>query len=159
MPSPSITATLEVIGSDLRVTETFSRYQWYRNDTLIASANGQSYVPEKSGSYFAVVGDINDCSGTTDTLDFFVSSLETLYEAQDVKISPNPAQDKLRLRLDFLPTKGMYLEIWDILGNKILHKQITSDDILLNLQDLSSGMYYLKVIDEKGLRIKKFLKY
>ncbi|MCK5847376.1 MAG: PKD domain-containing protein, partial [Bacteroidales bacterium] len=53
------------------------QYQWYKNDTVISNATTSFYQAQDSGSYFAAIKNIYDCSDTTNTIDINVYDLPT----------------------------------------------------------------------------------
>jgi hypothetical protein len=63
---PAITVT----NGNALSTTTYSAYQWYLNDTAIAGASGQQFVPDKSGSYKVQVTLKCGCVLMSDTVMF-----------------------------------------------------------------------------------------
>ncbi len=68
----------------------------------------------------------------------------------DVALSPNPATDEVRFALsNILP--GQYtLHLFDMNGQSVLIKHLSSDNTSISIQSLSAGMYLYKVADAKG---------
>jgi len=69
-----------------------------------------------------------------------------------LKIYPNPVVDKLFIQGLSNPTK---VSIYNILGKLVITKT-TSNDI--DVKNLQSGLYIIKIIDTKGEVVRKFIK-
>ncbi|MCB0408897.1 MAG: T9SS type A sorting domain-containing protein [Flavobacteriales bacterium] len=70
-----------------------------------------------------------------------------------IEIYPNPAKEKLNIRLDNY--KNSKLEIYDILGNRLFTFLPTNNDNWIDISILKTGIYILKIIDKKGDSISK----
>ena len=60
---------------DTLVSSSAKTYKWYVNDTIIASAGKQFYVPQKTGYYKVLTSDSSACSNTSDTIYFAVNPI------------------------------------------------------------------------------------
>ncbi|OGU13244.1 MAG: hypothetical protein A2X61_03640 [Ignavibacteria bacterium GWB2_35_12] len=79
-----------------------------------------------------------------------VNTEEKVNEA--FKVSPNPVTDKLNVQLnDELNTK---FEIINILGLKVLTGELSGEYTTINISQLPSGMYFMKIRNE----VRKFVK-
>ncbi len=68
-------------------------------------------------------------------------------ELGDFQVFPNPASDYLLIKSDnFKP--NLHFTVFNSLSNEILEGFLSSDDYLLNVKDLPSGLYYLTITDE-----------
>lgn len=80
----------------------------------------------------------------------------------DFTIYPNPTKDELTI--EFLDTKqnNLTLEIYTILGRKVLqkHVEISSSSRIfhLNLENEANGVYFLKIISKNSSLTKQILK-
>ncbi|OFX32413.1 MAG: hypothetical protein A2X08_00870 [Bacteroidetes bacterium GWA2_32_17] len=95
-------------------------------------------------------------SDWSDTLLFLVSTVE-IYSQDDnhgISIFPNPSTTKITI---VVPEKAT-IEISTIEGQII--KTIYSDDLemSIDLANISSGVYIIKVKNDKGIAVKKFIK-
>lgn len=78
------------------------------------------------------------------------------YRTAEVTIYPNPATDEIAVSV---PWPGNYmLEIFSLNGDKLLEKQITDTVTHLNISTLPWGVYVVRVQDERGMRVAKFVK-
>jgi hypothetical protein len=105
--------------------------------------------------------DSNGCSDTI-TINVFVdlcTGVETLNSASDgIHIYPNPAKEQLVIYNPGFPASALI--VYDMLGNSIFRKQITNSmEQVINVSDLSPGIYFIAFLDEKNNRvIRKFIK-
>ena len=83
-----------------------------------------------------------------------------LETALDLKISPMPFGDQIRLawKADYL--ENGVVEIFDLLGNSVFRKQLNNfeDQLLVNTSHLPKGPYFAKISNEKGVVSKVILK-
>lgn len=70
---------------------------------------------------------------------------------------PNPAKDILSIQL---PTESQNasIQFYDYLGRLSLSKTISSNNDKINVSDLSSGVYILKVLSDDKIGSQKFIK-
>jgi len=81
-----------------------------------------------------------------------------------IAIYPNPAKDYVKIRIDVQNVSGKALfELYDITGRKVISRQMVieqSEPVDLDLSELRSGIYLLKIVMEKDKfnRIVKLVK-
>lgn len=78
-------------------------------------------------------------------------------DLNDFKMTPNPANSKFQL---ILP-KGLTnvkLEIYDVLGNKILAKALSKLSSTIDVSKWNDGVYLVKISSDNGNHIKRFIK-
>lgn len=63
-----------------------------------------------------------------------------------VSVYPNPASNKLNFKIE--NGKTAIIELYDIMGKQLLQQNITSS-ALINLSNLSSGIYFYKITDKE----------
>ncbi|SFH93033.1 S8/S53 family peptidase [Halpernia frigidisoli] len=80
-----------------------------------------------------------------------LSSVE-VQNSKNLKIFPNPVTDILHFQTK---EKIINIELYDSLGRKIKNLEIAAD---INVSNLNSGVYYLKINTEKENYIEKFIK-
>jgi len=90
------------------------------------------------------------------TLDFDYTNFPTLgvddQNQLDISIYPNPVIDKLFIQGLSNPTK---ISVYDILGKLVLSKTTSSE---INVDNLQSGIYILKIVDNQKEIVRKFIK-
>lgn len=72
----------------------------------------------------------------------------------EITIFPNPAKSQLHIRATSVEIARV--EIYSILGTLV--KKVSSNKAPINIEEISSGLYLVKIYTEKGIVIKRFLK-
>jgi uncharacterized protein (TIGR02145 family) len=83
------------------------------------------------------------------------SSLSNLkFETNSLKLYPNPVVSVLNIKVDYNLINQTYTII-DALGKVVLKGKLNDGDTAINVENLSKGIYYIKVSDNKA---SKFIK-
>lgn len=85
------------------------------------------------------------------------------FAKNNIKMYPNPTKGDLNLSWDknAITSEVDNLQIFDLKGVKVFSKELASlDEISVNISNLNSGVYLLKLIDKSGkeISIKKLIK-
>ena len=72
----------------------------------------------------------------------------------EITIFPNPAKSQLHIRATSVEIARV--EIYSTLGTLV--KKISNNKAPINIEEISSGLYLVKIYTEKGIVIKRFLK-
>ncbi len=75
---------------------------------------------------------------------------------QTFTVYPNPAYNQLYVR--FTQNKTGKISILDITGKEIFSQSIQSNLIIFNVEELSSGVYFVKVQTNEGTSVAKWIK-
>jgi hypothetical protein len=114
------------------------QYQWYLNNTIIAGATNQTYLPIVNGNYTVTVTDNNGCSQTSGAFNLTSVALNALQSKinEDI-IYPNPASNEL-----FIQSQNKYSTyvIYDLLGNSMLSNSYNSK---IDIKALPQGVYMI----------------
>lgn len=82
-------------------------------------------------------------------------------EKKSISIYPNPTSNNITISsLDFL-NKEALVNVYDVLGNVVIsNRYINNDENTINLENLSSGIYFLKITNQSGnlLQTQKIIK-
>ena len=70
----------------------------------------------------------------------------------NIFLYPNPVIDKLFIQGLLNPTK---ISVYDVLGKLVLSKTASSE---INVDNLQSGIYILKIVDNQKEIVRKFIK-
>lgn len=73
----------------------------------------------------------------------------------ELKIFPNPADEYIKIHLAN-SSKEFTFEIYNVLGERIISEQLLSEQ-RINIRELPSGIYILRMIVEKFQYVKKFI--
>lgn len=154
-PTPDI--NVSQLGSTLTSNQTSANYQWIDcndNNSIINGETNQSYTPTMSGNY-AVEVILNGCTDTSNCFLIDDVGLSELY-SDVISIYPNPASDYLTIKgLNKVKSlKG--IEITTLIGETVF--QIENMNGEIDISKLSSGLYFLNIIHEKGIETIRFVK-
>jgi hypothetical protein len=136
--------------------ETYSTgpYQWYLNGSPISGAANQQYYYSQNGSYTVQATDENGC--TVLSAPFIVTEvgLESSGLANSISIYPNPTHSSSYIYFDFVPT-DLKFDLFDLSGkicDAAAFESVSESIVLLDLTNLTSGVYFLRV-QENDLEI------
>ena len=91
---------------------------------------------------------------------FFVNNIVTSVVdpalSEQVKVFPNPVSDILNIDLGDL--NGEVLELYDVLGKRVLHQELQSERVInLNVNMFEKGMYLMKIQTVEGIASKRVI--
>jgi hypothetical protein len=84
-------------------------------------------------------------------------SVDDFETGSNFKIFPNPSDALLNIELKNNNSNGS-VEIYDMLGKKVISQLITNEYIALNVSQLNTGLYLIKIITDNGIESKRFVK-
>lgn len=75
----------------------------------------------------------------------------------DVELFPNPAHRSVQVHLDRVPSKGTYLLLYDAMGSKVMKRAVKGRKTRHNIQHLSDGSYFYRIVGENEVATGKLL--
>lgn len=140
-------------------------YQWYKDDVaLTVNANSDTYVitnaqSSDSGIYYCEITN-TDVPGMiikrqNITLNVGTLGIDDVSENHFI-IYPNPTEYLLNIKLNN-PTKTE-ASLYDISGRLILKQKLSNQLSIINLENLNSGMYLLKIKTDNKITTKRIVK-
>ena len=146
VPKPIVLRT----GTLLTLDKPYTKYQWYRNNKIIAGATMRNYTMAVDGAYYAKVWDVNGCENHSDTLQSNALAINGLKSSNvSIRIYPNPTVDLL-----FIETPvNVKATVCDALGRKLLEVRNASS---ISLKNLADAMYILYLHDDDGSLIGSY---
>ena len=132
-------------------------YIW--NDTLTTSENLLDNL--SAGSYNVLVVDSKGC---TDNESFNISTLvgttELKQVVSDMMLYPNPAQNTTTLHVRFVQPASAVIEVYNAFGQCVLTEKLPQSAELnhpLNLQNLATGIYFVRLTANGAQMLKKLI--
>ena len=144
-------------------------YKWQigQNNNWIDLSNNSTYsgvstyqltvynVDSTFSSYrYRLVSVNNICYDTSEVGTIVINNwnVPTEYtQKNDLEIYPNPFRDQIFIEIKNLNESTISFRLFDVLGNLILNEAVSQENFILNLDYLSSGIYFLEFYDENLL--------
>jgi hypothetical protein len=159
MAVPASTSSINLFWNP---SENATSYNIYRNDVMIKNIDvtdyvdeGLEYNTEYCYTVTAVLGDTESEHSNkvcVKTLGEGVEEIET-----SLHIYPNPVNDKLYIETQTL-TQTLNIEIYDIYGRCQQLSAVSSQSSVIDLSNLKSGIYFVKINTEEGNIVKRIIK-
>lgn len=130
-------------------------YQWYDENGLIEGASGSEFTLEKTGRYYVVVTDSNDCQGISAEFEVSTIDISTL-ETVNYRVFPNPVSDVLNIETDTY--SELSWSISDVVGN-LIKKGKVNKSTQIDINRLANGTYVLTIFNGKKETDYKIIKY
>lgn len=138
-------------GDTLIVPSTGATYQWLNCNSAYAPIGGQTnheFVPSTGGSY-AVAVTKNSCVDTSACELSTVGITENNVLNNTVRIYPNPFSNQTTIAFD-AEQKNTVVKITDVLGKEVRSINFTGKDLIIEKDEMNSGIYFVKINNEKG---------
>ncbi len=152
IPSPN-TPTFTQDGDTL-ISSSKHDNQWYRNDTLLKNDTSQDLVITTSGEYWVIVNnEANGCSTSSDSMEVTPAGINLLsIISNQLSIYPNPFNNDVFIKINSSVgnVNDWSLQIKDVLGRTVYSKQTLNYINEINFSDLSSGVYFITVVNKMG---------
>jgi hypothetical protein len=133
-------------------------YVWNSNSNSINGSN-VSVSPNNSISYTVTGTDANGCKNNS-SINLSVSACTGLGEitttASGVKVWPNPTKGEFNV--EFLNDDAKTIEVLDLTGRLIQSNIVSNKKMNVNLNNLSNGVYYIKIQTQASLEVVKVVK-
>ena len=143
-------------STQLIATES-AKYQWFRNDTLLKNDTSRVLVVTELGKYSVKVSNIQGCSALSDSYEVLTSIDENKYSFD---VYPNPTKgivyfsDKLN---------GMVINSIKLMNSegKEINNKLTREnsEYVMDISDLSSGVYFIQINFGSETIVRKVIKY
>ncbi len=127
--------------------------QWYMNGVEMDNQTAKELIVISSGVY-KVRTSIEGCnSETSDPAEVVILAVEE--RAEDIRAFPNPFRDAITIET---PATSIEIQMLNVLGQPLAYPLLAGSAITLDTKTLPKGMYFLKVRNKSGVRIKKMVK-
>lgn len=148
MEDPDFDFENNILSSNLNQA-TYSFVWLFEGDTLL-NQESSDIVVNNNGTYTIISTDVYGCTLSSD----YLSSLSIDEQILEYKIYPNPSRNNFII--ESLNNDIKTIEILDNLGNLVyFNDSIKSNQTILNLESLESGIYILQI---NNSIIKKIIK-
>ncbi len=154
---PSISCVGDSIQYVLQADSGYSSYLWSTGDStqsIVVNDTGNYYVfvPYGEGGFIAsenyhVTDTVNPC---------FMVYVKELIAERNLFLYPNPAADRLTIRIPDQASHSGSVEVFDMLGNRVIESSgyQSMKEFSIDISMLSSGTYFVKIGEYKGRFLK-----
>ncbi|GJM29968.1 MAG: hypothetical protein DHS20C17_26030 [Cyclobacteriaceae bacterium] len=150
-------------GDSLLVEEQATHYQWYKDGIVLEGSTSNSLKVHETGSYTVQISEDN-CTNISEPFvaeDIRIFTQDN-YTFEQVDIFPNPVVSHMTVEIHLNGSAPTSLAVYDFQGT-ILHTQdlgvVTSGTISqLDVSDLTSGIYFIKIASAHEVVSRKFIK-
>ncbi|MDD5571908.1 MAG: T9SS type A sorting domain-containing protein, partial [Bacteroidales bacterium] len=131
-----------------------SDYTWSNSFT----GNCINISPTLTTTYTVTGADGNGCENS-DTIIVIVDICSGIadMESSYLRVYPNPTSNNITIEIP-QTSRGSILSVYDISGKQIMQKQLKETRTNLDVRGLPNGMYFLKLVNAKGVNVIKFVK-
>lgn len=158
-PTPAIIQNNDTLSSSAA-----SGNQWYLNGFIITGATSQYYAVTENGSYSVIVTDtLFGCFAASDLINVENVSIETIFNDPSLlSIFPNPVTNVLNISYSNPNSKSLTIKLIDITGQLIyqedLHPFRGDYNKEIDMHNVASGIYFIKIIADTNVIIQKVVK-
>ena len=144
--SIGVDSTMKVLQADPYPLYQIDEWEWVN-----LNANTEFYAIAQGKNAQGEWGEITKVE--------FITSLTGNAEMfeNDFNIYPNPVNDRLYIETQTL-TQTLTIEIYDIYGRRQELSAISGQQSVINVANLNSGIYFVKIKTENGEVVKRFIK-
>lgn len=152
-PQPVITQS-----NDTLYCTPASSYAWYdaSNPGVVVSTNPY-FETSAGGSYFVIVGDSVGCQNSSSVFTA-LNIMDPEAHLNGFYFYPNPAKDQMEV---YIPSGGNHstskLKIAEVSGKVIYEESVGGPQVKINLENFSSGLYFIYLITDHGMECHKLL--
>jgi hypothetical protein len=157
VPTPSIV----VNGLLLTATPAFSGdIKWYLNGNILNDETGQTLDATQSGNYTVEYSYTTGCVGsqTSAIQEVKLTSVKAIGDNGGIFIYPNPSQGLFQLSGLDKNQNGINISIKNLQGVAVYNSSNYTENQLLNITNVATGVYFIEVVTEKEVFTIKLLK-
>jgi len=150
--------TIGVNGTNLSVDNVYNSYQWYKDDVAINGSTSNNIAVIEDGQYYVKVTVNGGCEvkSNTITTDSTLGINEEYQQLAQLSIFPNPSTSTFTIQLPV--QQSFTVSVIDITGRKVYSTKNASGTIIIDATGFSSGVYFVKAVNERTVLMGKMVK-
>jgi photosystem II stability/assembly factor-like uncharacterized protein len=142
-------------GAGIILKTTDGGVNWDVQDSTLSNSLYSVYFTNANIGY--TVGDSGTILKTINGGGYPVGSNDITSESKLLKIYPNPSSTHVTIETFSIPTKSR-LSIMNPNGQELITRQITEPKTQIDISNLPSGLYFVRVTGERTVEVGKFVK-
>lgn len=153
-------STVTVNDKELTSNQIEANYQWYDCDAKsnIVGATNQKFTATKTGNY-AVIVDLNGCADTSECVNISITGSTKNTIENRLNVFPNPCNNILYLEAKYQEYEAATIHLFTLNGQEVLNGAIGSKKLsAIDLSDLETGVYILKIVSSYNVYMHKIVK-
>ena len=161
-------STMAPLNSILFITPSKGYIVSQHGDIFHTSDAGSTWIADSSGTWNGLYSIFSTDTATAYAVGNFATILKTGYggvtfveehkpTVTNFTIYPNPANDEITIETSLSPVISQ-LSIMNLNGQVVLTRQITGPKNQLDVSTLPSGVYFVRLTNEKTVKVGKFVK-
>ena len=144
--------TIHENGISFRITATGAEhYEWSTGET----GNTILVSPIEETTYSVVGTNSHGCDDSAEITLSGGTGIDENNQIFDVDVYPNPAHNMLSIKTS---ESIKMIEIYTMTGALVQQQSCWSDNMKINVQNLSSGMYVLRLVSDHAVETRRFAK-
>jgi hypothetical protein len=89
---------------------------------------------------------------------FLALGITELLKQNDFMLYPNPAKSVITIKSSIEGALKIDYEVLDVLGKTIIKNETNTSNFSINISDLNSGIYFIRLNSNNSMVVKKFVK-
>ena len=146
--------TGQVIGNNISVVDLPG------GQCPVSDTGRYTYLVQNDTLKFTLVADQCTSRSTTMTTFHYVrfyTGIPVAIDYPTLGLFPNPSREQITIF--FSPSRGInWLSIFNVTGEKVIEKQITDNEIQIDISALPRGVYFVRLQNEKMMGVEKIVK-
>ncbi len=90
--------------------------------------------------------------------EIFVSGIIQTYIDMYASVYPNPFTEYIILSFKNMDMRGLNYTLYDVQGKMISQNKLAGEETNINMKELSSGIYFIKVMNDEEVKTFKLIK-
>ncbi len=155
----SFIPTLTYTGSTLTAPAGFSKYEWFKNNTLVGTTTTNTYAitPGTNDCYQVRVTNNNGCVQRSALACKPTTGINSLFGMEEITVSPNPAADFIVVN-NMDNSDPFNYTISSLSGAVVLKGSINTANTPINISTLTTGTYYISINTNTEIKHIRFIK-
>jgi hypothetical protein len=144
-------------GENLASSTISTNYLWYYNDHPIPDSNKRFLTPTENGIYKVQV--INEtCNYFSDPFNYNLTNTIITELSSHIKVYPNPTSGKLVIEVGPQNHGDLEVVVINGAGKVVIFQKFKDESIVINMDKLPKGFYYLNLKSTESVHHLKVIK-